>query len=303
MYRAKILADSLSPDGVRLTTMEVEYPHAIHKDLMTHRMFSRNFQSFRGFPPEKVIENIQDDPFIPESFDLRIAGMGQGEAHPDQQVAWDIWDRHIECRVATAKDMTALNLAKAQVNFVLQDLTWITGIISATEWDNFWKLRLALDPNTGDPLARPEVYNIALLMLTAYESSEPRQLEYGQWHVPLISADEPFPKFANDRVRWDFLKAVSTGRCARTSYVTHHGLRDPGADIGLHEKLKSDTHMSPFEHVARPFGLDEWFAIAEIQDHIDKYLAIPRKDRERMQRQLEFHANFRGWHQYRLDVE
>ena len=45
---------------------------------------------------------------------------------------------------------------------------------------------------------------------------------------------------------------VSAARCARVSYLTHDGKRDPQADLDLYEKLTTNGHMSPLEHPARP---------------------------------------------------
>jgi hypothetical protein len=39
---AKVIADSISPQGIRLTTMQLRYPKFIHGEFMTHRVFSRN---------------------------------------------------------------------------------------------------------------------------------------------------------------------------------------------------------------------------------------------------------------------
>jgi hypothetical protein len=153
MFQANVLADSVSPAGVRLTTLEVEYPHAVHKDIMTHRMLSRNFQSFRAFPPEKVIENILADPFIPE-WGKRTTGMGQAGLLKDQAEATRLWMLHVANCIEAARRFIKLDVAKQQTNFVLQDLTWIRGIITATEWDNFFALR-AFAPEGAKP--RPEV--------------------------------------------------------------------------------------------------------------------------------------------------
>lgn len=49
-YDAKILADSLSPDGVRLTTFKVTFPRIVLAEFNTHRMFSRNSASSRAIP-------------------------------------------------------------------------------------------------------------------------------------------------------------------------------------------------------------------------------------------------------------
>jgi hypothetical protein len=276
MYHAQIIADSISPDGVRLTTFEVEYPHAIHKDIMTHRMLSRNFQSFRAYPPEKVIEKIKADPFIPESFDSRVKGMGQGDPLDEEQRerALCSWMSHVDHCIWTARDMIRMDMAKAQVNFILQDLTWIRGVITATEWDNFFGLRLAINPDTGKPFARPEVYKIANMMKKAYESIDPWVVNHGEWHLPYVGPDFPWDGPEPD---WDYWKKVSAARCARISYLTHDGKHDPEADLRLHDQLLGDHHMSPFEHQATP-------------------LRLFYKD------EIPFVGNFQGWRQYRKEI-
>ena len=66
-------------------------------------------------------------------------------------------------------------------------------------------------------------------------ANEPKQLEPGDWHIP----------FSDDI-------AVSTGKCARVSYLTHDGKRDETKDIALHDQLLNaePPHASPFEHCA-----------------------------------------------------
>lgn len=289
MYEATVIADSLSPDGVRLTTFQVTYPHAIHKDIMTHRMLSRNFQSFRAYPPEKVIEIIQRDPFIPEAFAKRVKGMEQGEAVGSEMQAYLLgrWKAHIQNTIDLAKYMLTQDIAKQQINFLLQDFTWITGIITATEWDNFWALRA--DPTEVGSLPRPEVQKIAKMMKQAYLESDPgTPIEYSQWHLPLMRPEDfqayeiapDAPWYEGD---WETLAKISAGRCARVSYLTHDGERDPEADIALADRLMSNGHMSPFEHQARP---------AESRDcNTQPYLP-----------DIEFFGNFRGWVQYRKGI-
>lgn len=279
MYEAKVLADSLSPDGVRLVTCQVEYPHAIHKDIMTHRSFSRNFQSFRAFPPEKVIEKIQVDPFMPEAFNTRVPGMGEGDSLIDQSVARDYWERHVKESINVARVMIGLNLAKAQVNFVLQDLTSIVGIISATEWENFFGLRLAINPETGKPFARPEVYKIAKMMKDAIDDSEPQSLRYGEWHLPLVSMTEMYEDTEEPQeINWNAWKKVSTGRCARVSYLTHDGQRDMLKDIELHDSLMGNGHLSPFEHIATPSSYGPFGGSANFRGWEQYRAAIPNED-------------------------
>lgn len=44
-YKCEIVADSVMPQGHRLTTYLITYPRIIHAEMMTHRMFSRNASS------------------------------------------------------------------------------------------------------------------------------------------------------------------------------------------------------------------------------------------------------------------
>ena len=44
--KATIIADSISPAGIRLTTLQLRYPKFIHGEFMTHRVFSRNTKQY-----------------------------------------------------------------------------------------------------------------------------------------------------------------------------------------------------------------------------------------------------------------
>lgn len=74
-YSCKILLDSISETGKRLTTFEITFPRIVLAEFNTHRMFSRNSASSRAIPLEKQIERIVTDPFIPERFPINCSGM------------------------------------------------------------------------------------------------------------------------------------------------------------------------------------------------------------------------------------
>jgi hypothetical protein len=261
MYEAKILKDSISERGVRLVTFEVNYPHAIHKDVMTHR-WARNFQSFRAVPTEKLLARIRaGEVFRPERLSKRVKGMGRGIQVNDYELerANAIWDDHIKASVHFAELYSMMDIAKEQVNFLLQDLCFIRGIITTTmpQLENFFGLRLAKNEH-GDPLARLEVYKIANMMYDAFTASTPQVVGSGAWHLPLVTDDEISQSYDNLdywepwQSVWDYWRKVSVGRCARVSYLTHDGVRDPEKDIALHDRLLRDGHMSPFEHQGTP---------------------------------------------------
>ena len=72
---AKIIADSVSPQGKRITSFELDYPRFIHSELMTHRVFSRNAMSSRAVPVKSIIKKIKECPAKPTHYSKNQSGM------------------------------------------------------------------------------------------------------------------------------------------------------------------------------------------------------------------------------------
>ncbi len=244
-FSARVLLDSRSLSGARLTTLEVRYPRFIHSEMMTHRVFSRNAASSRAIPIKKMIAAVREEPALPVYWGRNQTGMSAREpiapdvearARAEWQAALDDALRHAE-RLA-AQD---IDLHKQLVNRLLEPFAWITVIITATEWANFYTQRC-------HPDAQPEIKHIAELMLAAYRASVPVPVAAGRWHLPLIQDDE---RTLPD----EQLCKLSVARCARVSYLTHDGKRDHARDLELYQRLLgggANGHWSPFEHVATP---------------------------------------------------
>lgn len=258
-YEVKILADSVGPNGVRLTTWQLTYPRFVHAELMTHRLFSRNSASSRAIPTKKLMDQICRDPALPVWWGKNQAGMQAREQFSKGSfrlaVIKFVWLKLRWIALLAAWMLTKLCLHKQIANRILEPWMFITVIVSATEWSNFFKLRC-------HPDAQPEIGFIAKWMQKEYGTSAPRQLQAGDWHLPFI--DEPVGDSFDSR-------KISTARIARVSYLTHDGKRDLNKDIELHDMLSRSNHWSPFEHVAQAKG--KW--------------------------DLTWSGNFRGWTQYR----
>lgn len=241
--------------------LEVEGPYHnfVADGFIVHN--SRNSASSRAIPTPKLIERVQEDPAIPLEWGKNKAGMSASEALPVDRAdeAHRVWLAARDDAVRHARDLLELNVHKQELNRLLEPFLWHTVIVSATEWENFFSLRCA-------PNAQPEIRAAALLMREAMDASVPARLDYGEWHTPLLQADE-------SALDLEVRRRVSAARCARVSYLTHEGKREIERDLELYERLRSDRHLSPFEHVATP-----------AQD-------------------AAFHANFRGWLQMRREVE
>lgn len=240
-YKAKIVLDSVSPLGYRLTTMEITYPKFIHNEIMTHRAKSRNTASSRAIPVSVTIKQIIDDPVLPEWYGKAQPGMqAQKELDPDKKEAARliILSMRDYC-IEGVQALEALGLHKQHANRYIEPWMWITAIISATEWENFFALRC-------HPDAQPELQKIAYMMQELYNNNTPViRLN----HLPLVDEND-LGILMHNNYHLHELRKISTGRCARVSYLTHDGKRDPQADIDLHDRLSVSGHWSPFEHVA-----------------------------------------------------
>lgn len=294
-YRAEILADSISEAGDRLTTFELTFPRLVLAEFNTHRMFSRNSASSRAIPVERQLARVLDDPFVPVHWGVNQSGMqAEQELDVDEaaraESAWltsrdyavlstvaliggvrRLKDDRLKERVGVIQERLAdtqkpleVPVHKQVANRLLEPYMWHTALVTATDWGNFFALR-------ANAQAQPEIQRIAYMMRDLYEAQTPNLLGADKWHLPLIQADE----FG---LSIEALKKISTGRCARVSYLTHDtGKRDTQKDIQLHDSLLRSGHMSPFEHVARPMAEEE-------------------------RQEKPYSGNFRGWHQYRKDI-
>lgn len=77
--QACMLADSISPEGYRISTLALRYQRFIHSELMTHRMFSRNASSSRAIPVSKMMDMVSNNPAMPVRWGSNQPGMQAGE--------------------------------------------------------------------------------------------------------------------------------------------------------------------------------------------------------------------------------
>ncbi len=267
MYNCKILKDSISPGGVRITTLELTFPRIILAEFNTHRILSKNSASSRAIPTEKISAMVQDDPFVPD-FNHRVTGMGVGEPlNPEaQRLAKERWLEARDAAVTLVDELVALNVDKSRANRLLEPFMWHTVICTGTEWENFLALRTHTD-------AQPEFQVIASLAQAYLENFEPEEMWQNEWHLPLVDHDEI------DHDKLGYWLGVSAGRCARVSYNRQAEGEDPQKSYERAEKLLAAGHMSPFEHQATPMTYDR--------------KKLYRQDR------MAWSGNFFGWTQYR----
>jgi thymidylate synthase ThyX len=232
-FECSILADSINT-GTRLTTFQVRFPRFILAEVNTHRMLSRNFESSRAISVEERINQVAMDPFVPLAFGSKTRKM---QAGPDlegdaAQRAEDLWRVAADDACFRARALSECGVHKQLANRVLEPFAWVSGIITATEWDNFFALRI-------HPAVQPEFQHLARMMRTAMDASAPVERTS---HTPLA------PEVTED---YEYADAamLSAGRCSRVSY--NRPGRSCAEDMAHAEFLLDSGHMSPFEHSAR----------------------------------------------------
>ena len=240
---ASVIADSITNTGARLTTLELKYPRFILAQVNTHRAFSRNTSSSRAIPSAKLINQVRNDPAIPVKWGKNCAGMQSWEelVQVAESLAKAAWLEGADRAADVAECLVDLGCHKQIVNRVLEPYLWTKQIVSSTEWDNFFTLRL-------DDAAQPEMQVLAQEMKRAIDGSVPMCLDRGDWHTPYAGGGLTCGDGEGD---FDNLK-ISVARCARVSYFDLDGGLDLDKFLALYEKLRSSGHWSPFEHVATP---------------------------------------------------
>ena len=295
---AKIIKDSISIEGIRLTTMHLRYPRFIHAELMTHRDFSRNARSSRAVPIKTMIKECIDDPVIPIFWGKNQKGMQASEECAekvlieefiDGEVGFKRLDLHVDNTDAwlKARDMAVMiatsfmdaGYHKQVVNRLLEPFLHIDVLVSSTNWANWFALR---DHND----AEPHIQVLAREMRKAMDASKPNELMHNMWHLPFVNSDE-IDEWEQYGIKTNDAIKVSVARCARISYKPFDGDDSLDAELRRYDMLvgSSPVHASPAEHQAVPDVCEGTFVF--------------NGETFRAWSQPDLHGNFRGWAQYR----
>ena len=239
---AKIIQDSINDSNIRLTTFQLRYPRFIHGEFLTHRLFSRNASSSRAIPVKRLIGDIIEDTAMPIHWGKNQPGMQANEEHYDlididgeSFSREDSWLKARDAAIDIATKFMNAGYHKQIVNRILEPFSHISVVCTATEFNNFFALRSHKD-------AQPEIKLLSDLMQEERNTSVPRFLENGEWHLPYVLESE-------QDLSLDTKRKISVARCARVSYINK--------DIELHDMLAVAVplHASPAEHQATP---DVW---------------------------------------------
>lgn len=294
--KVKIVADSVNSEGVRLTTYELEYPRYIHAEIMTHRVFSRNAQSSRAVPVKKSLEM---ESIVPIEWGKNKSGMSSTEKLEGVALesAQALWDEAVKITKTFSSRLSDIGLHKQWANRMTEWFSPIKVVVTATEWDNFFWLRI--DPDA----AQPEIVELAKQMFEARENSVPMKLLPGEWHLPyvesvidyneLIKMREQLFFVGEDEIGLDDAIKISASACAQVSYRNLDTSIEKALSIYNRLFDGPKPHLSPVEHQATPIDFANFF------DNV-RYIPDWQAGVTHMDKNGDFWSgNFKGFIQYR----
>jgi thymidylate synthase ThyX len=286
---AKLVAASVPSRGdIPIYTIETKAPKFIDGQCEKHRMESKNSSSSRAIKTRNLIDQVLTDPFVPWDWRKNQKGMQGYEQVDDPEWCKEKWlfAKDEVCyraeqlaNLVEGKSYSGGEVHKQTVNRLLEPWAWQHKVWTATEWDNFFDLRLADD-------AQPEIQELARCMKECIDNADPVKLQPGEWHLPYALPDLSLEKALRS----------SVAGCARVSYGRAGGKeeRTYKDDEELYDRLLKSRHLTPFEHQATPMNsfIDQCKNTASPPtwetgiSHMDKLYRL-------------WSGNFRYWIQYR----
>ena len=326
--KAEIVGHSLNPQGDELISVLCTFPRIILAEVNTHRMLSKNTSSSRAIPFNKMVEAIENDPFIPIAWQKEHKGM-QGTEYLTDRKHENVVYEWLKAKDYAIKQATIMNndgVTKQLCNRLLEPFMWTTMLITGSRegWENLFELRCPsyevpypkevkkykskkevrkenhnltinytdlnwLELNKG----QAEIHMMALAeaIYDAVNESTPKQLKAGEWHIPFINKIvESSITLSNE----DLVK-ISTAMAARTSYTVVGEEKEVNYSkmIELHDRLLAQTppHSSPLEHTAR--------AMSEVEYTSSKSTGFTRKGKD----QYGWCYNLKGFIPYRYMID
>ena len=286
--QAQVILGSCTETGAPpIYTVRVRCPRIIWPEIMTHRVFSRNARSSRAVPAKTMLAEIRDMPFVPWHWTANQKGM-QGEAGHDALVTLPLeyeddhgkeyisltdltngeaWLLARDRTVQAAEAFAEAGYHKQIFNRLVEPFMWIDGLITSTDWENFFWLRDHED-------AEPHLQDLARLMDQAITAYRPQTLEPGQWHLPYTTEADWDESLVRPVYRDKFLCVLSAARCARISYAPFDGDASYERELQRYEQLvnRDRIHASPLEHQAQADrmigGINKW-ANADLSGNLD----------------------------------
>ena len=292
---AEIVGHSLSPQGDELISVLCTFPRILLSEINTHRMLSKNTSSSRAIPFHKMVETVQNDPFIPIAWQKEHIGMQGSDYITDEleiEFATSNWLAAKKDAIKWAEALNGNNsypsVTKQLCNRLLEPFMWTTMLITGSKegWDNFFNLRCPVYYYAGNDKSYKSKKELLPILLNDFRESPADSFWYninkGQAEIHMMMLSEeiydcvqestPIQLKPNEwhipmttdlesyKLSIDDQIKLSVGRAANTSYTVVGDGKELTLEqaIKIHDKCKELNHSSVFEHCARAMSDEEY---------------------------------------------
>lgn len=304
---AELLAYSINDSGDKIATFKLVFHRYVAEQFLKHRMFSCNATSSRAMSVPKMNEWIENNTAMPVFWGAQQKGMSPknecvnliGTSDTYWKRRAEHWINARDSAILFASDYWDAGYHQQIPNRLTHAFQMASYIVTATEFDNFFNLRL------HDDAAQDEIKILAKCMKECLDNAKPNTIAsymfHPGWHMPYVTAYE--------RVKYDLKDCliISAARCAIVSYNNHttdEPLPLEKAKL-IYSKLIEDTnpHYTPLEHAARIETIEENELVRCMQVAACMKIGPYKGISKAKQRQLIFYANLRGWLSNRYCIE
>jgi len=240
-----------------------------------------------------MIKNIKANPVIPTYWGKAQSGMQASQELRGLRL-WLIkrlWRLGGRLNLFGSRLLASLGLHKQLANRNTEYFSYIKTIVTTTDVDNFFTLRI-------HPDAQPELCELASKMNMEMHVSVPELLAAGEWHTPYVTHyrdEKGVLKYETNYCNLDAntAKKVSVSCCAQVSYRKNDNSAEKA--VKIFDKLISSEvfHASPFEHVATPAPI--------MLPHTENKFSIGITGYDNKRHPIS--GNFVGWLQYRHTID
>ena len=132
-------------------TVQHEQHNFLANDIVVHNCVSKNSSSSRAIPVSKMLEHTKNINLKPVYFGSKKSGMQAGDelVGEDLEYAHAVWDSALASAIGQAELLDDCGVAKEVTNRLVEPFQLVKVVCTATDWDNFFNLRLHpdSDPN------------------------------------------------------------------------------------------------------------------------------------------------------------
>lgn len=278
---------SVAYNGITALSFETTYPRFIHSEMLRHRALSHCVASSRAIPSHKMRETVNKNPVIPLEWSAKAKGMGTNVSlyGTAENEAYHSWRESAISACDFHEELDSIGLNKQYVNRIIEPYSWVTDVITGTDYTSAFMLRSPLykehtDPevtaqnlveeqthmsldyakhlvkNTDPMAAQPEIRKIFDMMFEAAQNAPAVQCHYNSTriHLPYIIADDYCIEDSHEKLNKEShdISLISSARCGRVSYLNQGELRPHQEDIDWAVRANNMGHMSVFDHVLFP---------------------------------------------------